>query len=309
MTNSSFLLTETSVYARINKNGKRRGASSVRYFSFTPGSSTLNTNSRRSEELPLIVNCAGKIDLCEPFTTYNACGRLDYYLMYITEGRLSTECLGEQITVSAGDFIIFPPHYKYKYSLKSGRVVYYFVHFTGSYPEKLLELLGLCRLPAVLHAGHSEQVFRCFSDILDAYMGCDAFRNVELCTYLEEALTALCKLHSAGGEKPLSRSLSYIRVSYVKDIRVPELAAMESLSVSRYNALFRKTLGVSPVRYITDMRMKHACSLLESTDLSVKTIAEIVGYSDNHFFSKTFKRRIGISASEYRRMTALCETE
>ena len=127
------------------------------------------------------------------------------------------------------------------------------------------------------------------------------FRELELQAELERILIGLCRLRSAKNEVPLSRSLSYIRTSYTTEIRIPELAAMESLSVSRYNALFKKAIGVSPVSYINDMRIKHACSLLDTTDLPIKTVGEIVGWQDNHFFSKVFKAHVGMSASEYRK--------
>lgn len=272
------------------------------YFSFVDNEHDgLNKNSRVSRSMPLVVNCAGTIDLSEPFSTYNASGRLDYYLMYIADGRLTVDIKGEERTVSGGDFIIFPPHYKYRYTLRSGRIVYYFVHFTGSYPEPLFEKLGFGEFPYVKHAGQNEKISQGFFDIFDAYIRDGAFRDVELGCSLEGLLVSLAKSSSPKDtEKPLSRSLSYMKASYTCDISVPELAAMESLSVSRYNALFKQITGTSPIKYVTALRINQARSLLEATDLSVKKIGQIVGYTDNHFFSKIFKRQVGISAVEYR---------
>jgi AraC-like DNA-binding protein len=98
----------------------------------------------------------------------------------------------------------------------------------------------------------------------------------------------------------VSKSLSYINGSYTEPIRIPRLAAMEGLSVSRYNTVFRQCVGVSPVRYITKLRMRQACTLLEGTGLTVKQISKIVGYEDNHFFSKIFKSYVGVSPVAYR---------
>jgi YesN/AraC family two-component response regulator len=46
--------------------------------------------------------------------------------------------------------------------------------------------------------------------------------------------------------------------------------------------------------------MKHACTLLDSTDIAVGLIGEAVGYRDKYFFSKMFKKRLGISPRSYR---------
>ena len=106
------------------------------------------------------------------------------------------------------------------------------------------------------------------------------------------------RAHERGGE--LSSSISYINANYTSEIFVPDLAAMEGLSVSRYNVRFKSITGVSPVKYIIGLRMSHASSLLSDTNLSVSEIGEIVGYSDNHFFSKSFKEHFGLSPVAYR---------
>ena len=65
------------------------------YYSFNDTKSDgLNFNSRKSSDLPLMINCAGTISLSAPFTTYNSLGRQDFYLMYIVEGKLT---LGEEM--------------------------------------------------------------------------------------------------------------------------------------------------------------------------------------------------------------------
>jgi len=100
--------------------------------------------------------------------------------------------------------------------------------------------------------------------------------------------------------EPLARSLSYIKSLYTEPIKIPELARMEGLSVSRYNTVFREVTGTSPTRYIIDLRLKQAATLLLSTDLPIGRIGSTVGYEDNHFFSKIFKCYMGVSPQAYR---------
>lgn len=82
---------------------------------------------------------------------------------------------------------------------------------------------------------------------------------------------------------------------------VSELAAQASVSRSVLDERFRKVLGRSPIRYLTDWRMHLADELLRSTDLSVFAIARRVGYDSEEAFSRAFKRAHGEPPSARRR--------
>ena len=261
----------------------------------------LNLGSRVSSEMPIVVNRAGKLSITSSFITHNTSGRLDYYLMYITDGNLSVTVGDEIKSLSSGDFVIFPPKYKYKYELKDGKLSYYFVHFTGSHTEKYLTTLGLTDNPTPRHAGLSEEISFAFSSFFTNYERGEEFSGLVRSVDFSRILVLLARSYHYGNtSSAVSKTLAYINGSYTEPIRIPHLAAMEGLSVSRYNAVFRQCVGVSPVRYITKLRMRQACMLLEGTDLAVKQISKIVGYEDNHFFSKIFKNYVGVSPVAYR---------
>ena len=260
-----------------------------------------NICSRRSDAFPIEVNCAGLMSLKHPFTTFNEGGREDYYLMYIVDGELSFE-LPSGVTVgSVGDYVIFPPAYAYKYSNTPGGVSYYYVHFTGSYVEELLASLGLSGEVVLRHAGINKSARDALVSMFDTWLREDKYSAPLRGAYLEVALISLASVESETGRGRIDASLSYINAFYTRDISVPELAAMDNLSVSRYNAVFREITGTSPTRYIAELRMNHACSLLNGTDIPIGVIGESVGYPDKHFFSKLFKKHVGVSPQEYRR--------
>lgn len=275
---------------------------SVSYYAFEDKvASGLNTCSRASDEHPYMVNCAGFIRLTSPFTSHNTHGRPDYYLMYISEGHLHVDIEGTSVRAGAGDVILFPPKYKYRYSLTSGTISYYYTHFTGSHAARLLEQLGFEALPSLFHAGASEEAMQGFTDMFKAFARDDAFRDFSTAVALTQILVSLARAtRAAKAPMPLERSFSYIKSFYAEDISIPDLAAMEGLSVSRYNVLFRETIGASPIQYITSLRIKQACALLKATNLHIKEIGESVGYRDNHFFSKAFKKKMGVSPQKYR---------
>jgi AraC-like DNA-binding protein len=81
---------------------------------------------------------------------------------------------------------------------------------------------------------------------------------------------------------------------------VPELAASASVSRPLLDERFRRVLGRSPIRYLTEWHMHAAEDLLASTDLGVARIAHRVGYASEEGFSRAFKRHRGLSPSAWR---------
>lgn len=81
---------------------------------------------------------------------------------------------------------------------------------------------------------------------------------------------------------------------------VAELASASSVSRSLLDERFRRVLGRSPIRYLTDWRMHQAKSLLASTDLNVAQVARRVGYDSVEAFSRAFKRSHGRPPSALR---------
>lgn len=85
---------------------------------------------------------------------------------------------------------------------------------------------------------------------------------------------------------------------------VAELAAQASFSPAHYFSLFKRSIGLSPLDYFTRLRMRRACDLLDSDDLSVKEVAGRLGYDDPFYFSRVFKAVCGVAPSDYRTLPA-----
>ena len=207
------------------------------------------------------------------------------------------------MSVKRGDAIVFPPNEPYRYTYSGGETLCYrWVHFTGSEARAMLALCGFDVLPSVRKVGDPEELSRGFADLFGAFPVKDAFRDRELSAILDRLLISLGR--AAGGESgergAFSASLHYMMTAYASEIRIPALAAMEHLSTPRYNAKFKELMGISPTRYLLQLRMGNARDLLRNTDFSVKEIAAMCGYRDPYFFSRAFKEYTGLSPRDYR---------
>lgn len=279
-------------------------AISYRSFIDTINENPLNTCSIASDKHPLAINCAGIFSSDRLFYTDNKEGRSDYYLMYVISGRVEVFTSGNFIECTQGSLVIFPPKKRYAYRHTEDRVAeYFFVHFTGSDVIRLLDECALSIHPEINRINHSETLVHRFENMFDAFARQDKLRDREVATLFQQILIKLSRRKSAGnddGGRRLHKSVGRIISGYAEEINVPDLAALEALSVSRYNALFREQMGCSPIEFLTATRMTAACELLLVTDMSIKEIGQMCGYSDAHFFSKVFKKRLGVSPSEYR---------
>jgi AraC-like DNA-binding protein len=81
---------------------------------------------------------------------------------------------------------------------------------------------------------------------------------------------------------------------------VQELARRAGLGPAHFSALFLDRFGQSPIAHLIQIKMRHACLLLDSSDWSVARIASEVGYDDPFYFSRLFSRTMGCSPRNYR---------
>ena len=79
-----------------------------------------------------------------------------------------------------------------------------------------------------------------------------------------------------------------------------DIAAHLGISRTHLFRLFHRFLAVSPNEYLARFRVQSACAMLSSSNLSVKSIAHAVGYEDQLYFSKVFRRLTGETPTGYR---------
>lgn len=99
---------------------------------------------------------------------------------------------------------------------------------------------------------------------------------------------------------PIAQVLEYIARNLDKPITITELAEISHLSSVQFRRVFEQEISCSPKAYITNLKIKKACSLLQKTDKSVGEIALLVGYENIYYFSNVFKKETDFSPSAYR---------
>lgn len=103
----------------------------------------------------------------------------------------------------------------------------------------------------------------------------------------------------------IEHTQDYMTSHYQEALTLEGLAQMAGLSVSHYSRLFKKSIGYSPIEYLTHLRIDRAKELLALSDYRLKAIAHSVGYADEFYFSRIFKKIEGISPRDYAKRNRL----
>jgi AraC-like DNA-binding protein len=106
--------------------------------------------------------------------------------------------------------------------------------------------------------------------------------------------------HEARSGHNLAKVLNAMRVEYQKRWKVRDLARLMSLSVPQFFRRFSKATGSTPIDWLRRERINHAKRRLAETHDTIGSIAEGVGYADPHYFSRDFKKLVGVTPRHYR---------
>ncbi len=122
---------------------------------------------------------------------------------------------------------------------------------------------------------------------------------------IEEIILSAKKQMNYNSTDRITEAVTYINNHYTDITSVSELANQFGIERRRFSYLFIQSTGMSPVQYITEIRLKIARKLLATTNDSVVRIAEHVGYPDSFYFSRLFKKHVGMCPSAYREQVAI----
>lgn len=242
----------------------------------------------------------------KPFTN-----KYPYYLLhYVIDGEGSIEIDGKQHTFDKNSVFILPPNKEIVYhpnknveEKKTTEWSYYWINFNGLEAKKILSTLGIT----------DEKFF--FSD---KFVGLEKyFENLfnEHVSDIERYYSALSALFGVFSElHPMSYSdmsqkkaasfdeiFEYIQNHiYNTDLSAGKVSKTFYISESYFSKLFKKNLNTSFPSFVNYERIKKATILLTTTDQSIKSVAAAVGYKDQLYFSKIFKKYRLFSPENYR---------
>ena len=260
---------------------------------------------------PLFVGSCGTYHLFTrpKLPTHRPRGRVDWQFLYIASGKAHFYFNGIEEIVPAGNFVLYRPKEEqryYYYGVDHTEV--YWVHFTGNNVKNIIRKYGITDEMHVIHTGTSLDYKKIFLQMIQELKLCKDDYEEILVHYMH---LLLIMIHRSINSRPRGKSqylmdemdaaVRYFHANYHKPISIEDFAASYHMSISWFIRNFKEYTGSTPAQYLLSLRISNAQTLLESTSYNITEIANIVGYDNPLYFSRIFKKQIGMSPSEFRK--------
>lgn len=225
-----------------------------------------------------------------------------YALHYIVSGKGMLETENNMFSLQAGDsFAIFPRTEVFYYPDPQDPWEYVWVEFNG---EEVQELLSMTELaidhPVVTDVQHNFEPLFHIGQQGDARQFQSLRAEAKLRLLLSYYMEHYPKDSNNERTDYVSLAKQYIQHNYWNSlITVSDIVSSVNIDRSYLFRLFKDATGMSVLSYLTAYRIQRACDLLKTSSLSIKSIAYSVGYKDQMYFSKVFKKATSYTPSEY----------
>ena len=104
----------------------------------------------------------------------------------------------------------------------------------------------------------------------------------------------------ANWPQPVRQAAAYMEAEFHRLQSLDDIAGAAGLSKYYFTRMFTQTTGISPMDYVTKLRIEMAVQLLRASPLSVEEVAHAVGYASGSYFSKVFRSRVGFPPADFR---------
>lgn len=167
--------------------------------------------------------------------------------------------------------------------------------------NRALELTTLLSRVAIEGGAVTDRVFRLNNRFLSVLYEINDFET--LCYQLQEIVVSFVDallLPASGGNPSIAAAISYIAKHYPEPLTLETVATQVKLSPTYFSSQFHKATGIGFKAYLSRVRVEESKRLLTATDYSLMDIAIAMGFADQSYYSKIFKKYTGLSPKQYR---------
>lgn len=257
------------------------------------------------------------------FTVYDGQNSI-YRLPHEAKGRLlpfsiflyahDSECRirldNNEYCVAPSEAMILPHNVRHDFSMpQSGRITWSHIFLTAD----SVPLMDLYQIPLLRNREESQALLDALTKInrllrqpettfYDSIgKGIEMQISImEICKIMLNRATPLTESLPFGANSGFFKLLSYINTHIDEPYSLSKLSEIAELSPPMVRKLFRSHFDQTPIDYVIKRKLLAACQLLTEVDMSVGYAAKAVGYDDQMYFSKQFKKHLGASPSQYK---------
>lgn len=233
----------------------------------------------------------------------------NYKIVYVIKGYGTLEQENKIFNIGPGDvFTLFPDVKHFYYANPSNPWEIMWVSFNGNVCKEIFRSINLMPDIPVLVGSFSQRLVDFLKKIIFNLGASDEPHALKSTGFLYLLFSEMLEISKQNNEiidcnkkeDIIEKAMAFIELNYYHPIDVDLLCNHVNYSRSYFSRLFNKEVGQSVPDYINNIRMQKAKILLKNTELTIHEVAKSVGFDDQFYFSKLFKKMTGIAPTSYK---------
>ena len=181
-----------------------------------------------------------------------------------------------------------------------------FITFLGTEAKSILQKSGLGKGGAV-KVQNPEEALSLIENIFLAGIEKQPFSQIICSSYLrilllKQGTNSLSKEAFSASLNTFRKCKDYINKNFSDDISISDAATSCNINVRYMSSLFKKYADTTPHEYLMKLKLNKAANLLLNSSLTIKKVADLIGFPDPYHFSRNFKKYNGLSPKKYRQL-------
>ncbi|MBN1591592.1 MAG: AraC family ligand binding domain-containing protein [Pirellulales bacterium] len=239
-------------------------------------------------------------------------GSLDHVLHYCVDGKGWCEMAGRRWTIGPETVLLIPAGVPHCYGA-AARTPWsiHWIHFTGRSAAEYCRLLGVTAETPLFQLPATDEILSAFEACYQRMNSVHTHGQLIAATGNLARLLGLANLerHSVNlrtstAERNLKKTAQFMKENIAGRYSLLQFAQIAHLSTHHYCSLFKTRYGFSPIEYFNRLKMAKAQELLLNTTLQVRQVGRSLSFDDPYYFSRLFRKIVGVSPKEYRKQKA-----
>lgn len=230
-------------------------------------------------------------------------GADQYILIYCTEGRGIIEVEDKKYHLGRSDAFCIPRNRRHRYYADEEEPwSILWVHFKGeTIPYYPVQECRIVHLASRASDNRMMVLFKLLFRVLERNytLGNFIYISQVLSLILSEVYFREKMDESTTQDRHVTMVIRYMYQNLKKNLTLSDISQEVQLSKSYLNTIFKTQTGKSPVEFFIHLKMQEACKLLKSGQMYVYEAAAALGYEDQYYFSRIFKKVVGVSPRDY----------